>query len=1093
MRNSYSVLINKLDEFIRKFYKNKILQGLYLFLFLFFALALVLILSENFFFFSREVRTVLFFSYVLLNIILFYFFIAIPGLSLLRMKRQLSYEEAAQIIGSHFLQVKDKLLNTLELQKISSSEEGNYSLALASIDQRITELQPLPFEEVISWEKARRYSIILVSCLLAGVILYVFFPAIINQSTSRLIHYNKAYAKPAPFSFVIRSKDLKAFQNESFPLKVAVEGKVVPSEMYLITPDGKFKLQKEAGIFTYDFVNLNAGFNFQLFADGYYSELYRLDVLKLPILLSFEARLHYPGYLHKKDETLANTSDLVIPAGTAIDWSFKTSNADKLVCNEASLSKQNDEFTFSKKYFENVNANVRSLNANGSGKDSLSLHIAVIPDLYPSIDVTETADSTSLAKIYSSLAKDDYGFSGLKVVYELVNGKERKIVKSENLPFSRNVTAIAFEYTIHPKDFSLEEDQSLEYYFQVTDNDEIAHGKSVKSEVFVFHRPSKEELFSEIGKQSQSLESSIKSAAKDLKDLQKEMKDFSKDIAEKKSLSWEDKRKGEEILNREKKVDQSIKEIQKENERRKALNEDVAKTEQEKAQMEELNKMLENLMTDEMKKMLADIEKLLQNSDKQKFQEKLDQMHLNAKNLEKELDRSLEFLKREALKNNLDKAAENLKSMQEKDNKLAEDLKKESKENKDAEAEKNEVRKDLEKFKDEFKKMEEQDKGLDTPVGLQKEEEQLKQMDQEQGKGEQEMNNGQKKPASKNFKQAAAEMQEMEEKFSQMKEKLSEGTEAEDMDGIRRLLKNLLTLSFDEEQLINKVKSADINSPSYLKIAQQQRKIKEGTKSVEDSLFALSKRVIQIKSAVNKEIANVNQSIEKSLNYLELRDVNQAANRQQFAMMSINNLALLLNESLQQMQQQMAAKKSSQSCSKPGSKKAGKKGMAQLRQKQQEMGEGMKPSDKGKEQQSGYSSEKLAKMAATQREIRNQLQKMMQEKGGNKGDLNDLLNEMEKQEKEIVNNRIGRETQQRQQQIMTRLLEAEKAERQQDEDNERESKALKNEQKRNPNDFAKYKEVKSGQTELIRTVSPQLKGFYKQKSQDYFQKLGMND
>ena len=85
------------------------------------------------------------------------------------------------------------------------------------------------------------------------------------------------------------------------------------------------------------------------------------------------------------------------------------------------------------------------------------------------------------------------------------------------------------------------------------------------------------------------------------------------------------------------------------------------------------------------------------------------------------------------------------------------------------------------------------------------------------------------------------------------------------MASLRALLENLLKLSFDQEKLMQDLKTMDINNPQYLKASQEQRNLKDDAKMIEDSLFALSKRVIQIKSVVNQEIGIINQNMEKAL------------------------------------------------------------------------------------------------------------------------------------------------------------------------------------------------------------------------------------
>ena len=101
------------------------------------------------------------------------------------------------------------------------------------------------------------------------------------------------------------------------------------------------------------------------------------------------------------------------------------------------------------------------------------------------------------------------------------------------------------------------------------------------------------------------------------------------------------------------------------------------------------------------------------------------------------------------------------------------------------------------------------------------------------------------------------------------------------------------------------------NDPQYVKINQKQKKLKDDSKMIEDTLLALSKRVPQIAAAVNKEISAINMNMDKALSEITESQTpsidgknhkQEALSRQQFAMTSINNLALMLNEALSQMQ-----------------------------------------------------------------------------------------------------------------------------------------------------------------------------------------------
>lgn len=323
------------------------------------------------------------------------------------------------------------------------------------------------------------------------------------------------------------------------------------------------------------------------------------------------------------------------------------------------------------------------------------------------------------------------------------------------------------------------------------------------------------------------------------------------------------------------------------------------------------------------------------------------------------------------------------------------------------------------------------------------------------------------------------------------------------MQALRALLENLLRFSFDQENLMERLKTVDINNPQYLKMAQEQRKLKDDAKVLEDSLLALSKRVVQISSTVNEQITDINFNTEKALLNLQDRYVPQARSNQQFIMTAVNNLALILSESLDQMQQEMQSDKPSDaSCKKPGKgkpkpgpnagdiKKMQEKLSQQLKEMKEKMEKGQKPG--GKPGQGMGMSEELARMAAQQEALRNALQQLNQQENkdakGKLGDLGKIAEQMEQNEKDIVNKRITEMTLKRQQEILTRLLEAEKAEREREQEERRESNEARDIPRTTPQ-FDEFRKLKMRETELLKTVPPGYTGFYKKLVNAYFQNL----
>jgi hypothetical protein len=280
-------------------------------------------------------------------------------------------------------------------------------------------------------------------------------------------------------------------------------------------------------------------------------------------------------------------------------------------------------------------------------------------------------------------------------------------------------------------------------------------------------------------------------------------------------------------------------------------------------------------------------------------------------------------------------------------------------------------------------------------------------------------------------------------------------------------------------------------------LTQQQKKIQDDFKVVEDSLYALAKRSVQMESFITDKVAEIKDNMRKGLDNLEERQKPQAGEQQQRAMKNLNDLALMLSEVMQQMQMQMAGMMAgSQMCSSPGGGggQDGKVPQDKISQGQKELNEGMKKMQQGQQQGGGNqpSSKDFAQMAARQAALRKALaekQKQLQQKGQGSKELQDIMDQMNKIETELVNKRLTNEMLKRQQDILTRMLEHERAEQQRELDNKRKSETAAEEQRKMPPALEEYLKKREAEVDQFRTVSPALKPYYKKMVEEYYNSL----
>ena len=442
--DNYSLLIQKLDEFIRKFYKNQLIRGLI------YASALLLIFfisATSFEYFAHLdtlPRTLLFYSFVIASIYVLGKFVLFPLFKLYKLSQTISHEDAAKIIGDHFGSVQDKLLNILQLKKMSDQSGMQGDLINASINQKIGDLKPVPFSSAIDLGKNKKYLRYLALPVALLLIIVFAAPSLIQDGTKRLVNHRKFYERPAPFEFNIVNNDLSVVQQEDFRLEIKVAGDEIPDKIYLQTESGQFRLTKESTVdFSYVFKNVQKTTDFKLSADGFSSGTYTLNALPNPLVLNFKVKLDYPRYLNRTNEELGNTGDLIIPAGTGSVGNSILLIPIKLnmVFADTALIPQRTEenrFVINRSFRTNNNYSFISSNEYLRSKDSILYAINVIPDLYPTIEVEQQRDSFSTKQIFfKGLIKDDHGFRDLKFKYKFVNSPDA-IAKSDEV-FSEDI------------------------------------------------------------------------------------------------------------------------------------------------------------------------------------------------------------------------------------------------------------------------------------------------------------------------------------------------------------------------------------------------------------------------------------------------------------------------------------------------------------------------------------------------------------------------------------------------------------------------------------------------------------------------------
>ncbi|WP_114939551.1 DUF4175 family protein [Mucilaginibacter endophyticus] len=1101
---NYEILLGKINIFTRKYYFNNFLRGLIFLGAGLFTAYVVVTLSEYFGNFSILLRTILFYFFILLNTVLVCWLVLPSLLAWLKLGKTLTHDEAAEIIGRHFNDVHDKLLNTLQLKKLAAEDENHRALIEASIDQKIEALKPVSFPSAINLKENTKYLKWVLGPLGVIIIIALAAPSVLTESTKRLIRHNEYFVPAAPFKFIVLNKTLSVVQGNDLKVDIKLEGDKLPADVYVEAGENTFKLDKDnISRFHYQFSNLQQNTRFKLSGNGFSSVVYEIKVNQKPALLHFDVELNYPAYLHKKNEKLLNAGDLTILAGTTVNWQLHTQYASALMFDMNGQSRpavQNgtDVFEHRERVLKNSVYKLLPVNAQVNQSDSASYRINVITDEAPSIMVDEKPDSVSMKAFYfNGKIQDDHGFSSLTFHYTIEatgSSKTKEFTKKVNADLAQTQTDFFYYWNL--KEMGINPGDHVSYFFEVADNDEVTGHKTARTAKHTLNVPDNKEINQQLNAGSKAIKEKMQSAIKLAGQVERDAQKLNQNLLNKNTLSFDEKKQVEDLMQKRKDLEDLVKDIQADN-KKNLYNrqENQQQTDEIMAKQKQIEDLFNNVLDQKTKELLQNLQQMLNEQQKDATRDELSKMQMDNKSLKKELDRVLELYKKLEFEQKLNQNLDQLNKLADQQQKLSEETKQSGADQKNLQQQQDKLKQDFQDVKKGFDELQKTNDQAERKSDYQNPEKETKDIEQQMDQSAGDLQKKDNSKASKSQQQAAKQMKALAAKMQKDSDEGESKENAVDAQQLRELLKSLVNSSFNQEKLMQTLKNTNPTDPSYVTLSQSQKDIKDNLKTAEDSLYAISRRVPQIQSTVNKEIASINEHIDQALEQLGDRRTLEANRNQQYAMTSMNNLALMLSEALEQMQKMM---------NKGGKGGKGKQqSISQLAKMQQQLSQNMQKAreqmqqqgnqGKGQQGNSGSMSEQFAKMARQQQMIRQALQQIDRDENkdgtGGLGNLDKISKEMEQTERDLVNRRITDDALKRQQQIQTRLLEAEKAEQQRDQDQQRESNAGKD----LPPGYIKalqgYQQQKAKQTEQIRTVSPALNLYYKQKIKSYFDQL----
>jgi hypothetical protein len=1092
---TYNSLTSRLSKVNQKELLYNFLRNSLLTIITFSLLAFLLILFEAAFRFGTGVRAVFYWGFIstfVTTITFFLFNFIFKRTGLISSFEPVSYSKK---VGRNYVHIQDKLSNSLSLYKnLSADNKTVFSGELIGADivktGKITDNVEL--DSFIPFKRLNRYLYVIAGIWVLFIASFLIFPSEIYGSMNRIINYQYNFIdNEYGIYFEVHPGNIEIPQGESMEITIFVKSnredlkideidfftKEVTHDGREIISDAKELEMNSEGNFNTALENIQSGVIYFAEYKGIRSDEYTITVSNHPIIKKFNITINPPEATGLPSKTLEeNEGNIFCPEGSSVFFTLESNkelSGAGINLNENFLSFEVDESSARGTITVNESGSYKFYLRGTDGIESKneSLYsIKVMSDEAPKITIIEPGESSYILKgekeiLLRARISDDYGFSKLVLGYRKISASggvassQNFII--ENVPvINLNATSLEVPYIWNISRPGLRSGERIEYYMEVTDNT----GKSTRSEIRTIQFKSLSEALKENEVQTKELQADLKSVYDQFQDVRKDLQELKKNqnneelgLNEQQNKNLENKLDNfqKNLNSTQQKLEKSMNELQ----QNQMLSE---KTLEEYMKLQE---MFNKINTPELQDMLKKLREALKKNNPDELREAMKNFKFDEEAFKKYLEQAMELMKKiENLQKfgELTQKLDEIAKQQEELKKQTENTDQNNKQSLDNLSQKQkEVKDKLDKFKDELQKLIENMQSMQDKMDSGDLEDLMKKMNQKQTDNKMQKSSDQLQKGEKSNSEDTQQdiMDDLNEMNDNMMDALSNMIDSESMNDkmmskMKDIQKQLEEMSKKQQELRDKTDQLNKgDQDAFQQNSGDQKNLQKQLSGSIDDLMNMTKQGMQMSPEMGKELGNAFNKMDKAGEDLDSQNKENASQNQGNAKQSLDNAAKMLADMLGQMG--MKGKGDSQS---PGQGKMSQlmQQLADLIGQQQglnsKMGQMGKAGQDGKEgSQSQEEMERRSQMdrlRVEQESIRKSLEqlneelKKEQERSGEKllGDMNQVQKEMQEIIKDLSEYNVDEKTVEKQNRILSRMLDARLSQREKDFEPKRESK-----------------------------------------------------
>jgi hypothetical protein len=984
----------------------------------------------------------------------------------------------------HFSQ-RSKLPEVSYALDLAEDKNANPKLVEAAILSNLKQVEQERLSDSLSTylkSSSAHKSLITRLRALAGTSL-VFFLIVFNftDAAGRLGNFWTTYSPPNPYSYQISPGITTIEQGTDFKVSATFAGKL-PEEVVLllktsIEQDYRSRgMELQNGTFSSADFPLNNDITYYVEMDGFISETFTASVQLRPRFTELNIEIQPPSY------TKLNSTNYTYPFSRidAYEGSRITINGivnkklDSLQLNSTlgnkTLAVDSTRFQFDAEITQRDTIQFELIDqSNLTNENPFEFIISPLEDKWPIVEILEPSKSIesiapdSLPLIYR--ASDDFGLTAASLRYEL----SRAFVETPitgNIRLDRPTSNVLDTFNWGLTELDLKPKDELTFWIVVTDNDGYNGFKSSESQKVTLTVPSLVDYFDGLSEREDDVQTDLEDLSESFENIESGYEEFKEQLKDNPQPGYEEERQLEQVKQQQEEIQEKVKELnEKFEEIKEELNENSLLSEETLEAYNELQELMEQIDDPDFREALEKLQENMQRMTPEQLRRAMEETEFNEELYKQRIERTLELFKQLKLNSDLEKLAKSYDDLARQE----EDLESNEKTGEDIAQQTESTQEQIEQLKDQIddldenttkktektvqelsefskEKLEEIKKQLEERLkALENESQEARESENSEGSKEQDQDsNQQEQPQNnpqQNQKSPKKQFEELAEKTRQSMQQMNQQQQQVNIAGLQYVLYSLLTLSDEQEDLVSYASTTENRSQAYVGYARDQKNVEQIFGAVSDSLTQLSKEIPQLSNRINKNKLEVERQLTRSLEQMAERNQNAASVATRQALGGINELSYLIANLLEQLQDS-------------DNSGSGSGGMStqQMMEQMQQMGENQQQinqqiqdmiNDMQGERLRNDQMERLNQLSRQQNQIRKQLQDLRRNggtKGGDKlgSELERMIEDMEDTINELRGGLVDPTLIERQQNILSRMLEAENALQERDEEEKRE-------------------------------------------------------